>query len=199
MTAGVTVAASVANLVFVLFPDLKPTDPALVDVRMKVRTANLRVPARDYAAGPGGPDTCYREPIDRPESPTLGHVVYLQAVLEGLEDKELFVRCAVYGARTKQEIRESSPEFKPPDSGALSWKPNSGTDRELAKVWISVPTRADQRYFARFEIYERESNGDFTLLDFADSARLPAVVPEKGQSGRVTPRVRKRAAAQTPG
>jgi hypothetical protein len=167
VTALVTLASSVTGLLFQLFPDWKPVPREHVTAVLKVRTLDTHVSAGDYSRRLGGADTCYSEPTDPGRTKRIGNVAYLQADTTGFKHRTLSMSCAVYNSKSRRVLKA----LIPPAGNFVNIRPDTPVDRAVAQVWVPTPSRTG-RFFARFELYEKQPDGDYTLLDFADSGNF---------------------------
>jgi hypothetical protein len=154
---GVLVAAflSGANLIFEVWPHLRPDPKARVGAELAVLELEENVTRRNSRDRRGDGGIVASNPADQ------GNLFYLRARIEGFKRESLQMKWFTYNSngRRRPGPRSSASEEE-------IFEPEAPINTQIAQVWVKAPQVAG-RYYVRFELYSGE-----VLLALVDSARF---------------------------
>lgn len=166
MTALVTLVGAIlaaaisgANLVFELWPSLKPDPKAKVGGKIENLALDLNVSCESYLSRGGRRCHAGAKPKD------VGNVFYVRAETEGFKRETVRLKWFTYDANNDERLaglRSSA------DAEQL-FRPQAPIDTQLAQVWVPTPPEAGN-YFVRFELYSGA-----VLLAFVDSKKYESI------------------------
>lgn len=152
---GAILAASIsgANLVFELWPGLKPDPKEKVGGKIENVAHDLNVPFGGFLARTG------QQPPAGADLTEVGNVYYIRASTEGFKRETVRLKWFTYKTDNNSRLPGQSASVK----AERLFKPQAPIDSQIAQVWVSTPSK-EGSFFVRFELY----SGD-VLLAFVDS------------------------------
>lgn len=152
---GAILAASIsgANLVFELWPGLKPDPKEKVGGKVENLAHDINVPLGGFLARNG------QQPPAGADLKEVGNVFYIRANTEGFKRETVRLKWFTYDAYNNMRL----PGLRASAKAERLFKPQAPIDSQIAQVWVSTPSTPGN-YFVRFELY----SGD-VLLAFVDS------------------------------
>jgi hypothetical protein len=152
---GAILAASIsgANLVFELWPGLKPDPKEKIGAEVATLALDINVPYGGFLGRSG-----QQPPVDA-DLKEVGNVFYVRAAIEGFKRETVRLKWFTYNA--DNNTRE--PGLRASVKAERLFKPHAPIDTQIAQVWVPTPSEAGN-FFVRFELY----SGD-VLLAFVDS------------------------------
>ena len=179
VTAGLALLSGGIGLMFDLFPELRP-DPR------EQRTAEVKVVAMEPGVTLGewlertsrtsdSLEAARRQALDQAnlrgaslDSPEAkeqlklpGTLFYVQAEVAGLKRERVRLQWSLYDRETSRRVIDPSLR----DVVGSEVRLEAPADRSFVEAWTPQPTAGSGRYFARFEVRDREGAG----LAIADS------------------------------
>jgi len=163
VSALIGVMAEATDLVYSLFPALKP-DPA----ERQVASASIVKVDRGVALGE------YTSRIERERPADLdaclpGDVYYIRQSLEGFKSRSTRIEFYTYRVG-RGRLQRAFPTVSGVDP-RLEVRPSRTTDLSIVQAWVQWPYRSG-RFFIRFEIYREKG-----LLSLVDSK--PFVISQR--------------------
>jgi hypothetical protein len=174
VAAFVALLAATAGLVFDLWPELRP-DPrqnfrADVEVLLVERGVTRGQTARRIATG---------DELDRLQdqlraegsASNAGHLMYVEATLEGFKRRSTQIRWSIYNGRTHQRVSS-------PDLGGVEGAERTAAapaDRSIQPIWLPPQFDNGYPYFVRVELFA----SDHTLLALDDSEPFRGFDPQR--------------------
>jgi hypothetical protein len=158
---GAMLAAGISgvNLVYQLWPSLKPDPKATVGATIESLTIDKNVTAEDFLVRPGT-----RLP-DGVSPDRNGNVFYIRASIEGFKRSDVQLRWYTYDANVPARL----PGLRSNDRETPVFQPQAPVDAQIAQVWVPTPKQA-RPIFVRFELW-----AGTVLLAYVDSAVIDFV------------------------
>jgi hypothetical protein len=158
---GAILAAAIsgANLIFELWPSLKPDPKAKVGGKIENLTFDVNVTCKSYLARGGRRCHTGSKPKD------VGNVFYIRAETEGFKRETVRLKWFTYDANNDTRLAglRSSAEAE------QLFRLQAPIDTQIAQVWVPTPADAGN-YFVRFELYSRD-----ILLAIVDSKAYESI------------------------
>jgi hypothetical protein len=166
VSAFVGSALGTTDLVFQLFPGLRPDPRERAEAVVTVLTVDESVTQRAHFRRLGGPPAgCKREQLGR-----RGNVYYVRVDVAGFRRDTVGVKWFTYevGGRRAASVRSNRLE-------TTAFQARASINRQVAQIWVPWPLRAGD-FFVRFELYAGGA-----LRAFADTKPFSVPPPLPGQ------------------
>jgi len=158
---GALLAAGISgvNLVYQVWPSLKPDPKATVGATIESLTIDKNVTAEDFLIRPG---TLLPDGVPPGRN---GNVFYIRASIEGFKRSDVQLRWYTYDANIPARL----PGLRSNDRETPVFQPQAPVDAQIAQVWVPTPKQA-RPIFVRFELW-----AGTVLLAYVDSAVIDFV------------------------
>jgi hypothetical protein len=159
--AGAILAAAISgtNLVFELWPGLKPDPKQKVGGKIENLARDLNVPYSEFLRR----TNAIRDP--RVDLEEVGNLYYVRAETEGFKRETVRLKWFTYNDDNDTRLGG----LRSSEVAERLFKPQAPIDTQIAQVWVPTPSDAGW-YFVRFELY----SGD-VLLGFVDSKKFESI------------------------
>lgn len=146
-------AISFTNLVFQLWPSLKPDPKAKVGSKIETLAFDINVTCKNYLLRGGRRCHADAKPRDG------GNVFYIRAETEGFKRETVRLRWFTYNADNNTRL----PGLRSSADAEQIFRLQAPIDTQIGQVWVPTPADAGN-YFVRFELYSED-----ILLAIVDS------------------------------
>jgi hypothetical protein len=158
---GAILAAAISgtNLVFELWPGLKPDPKEKVGGKIENLARDLNVPFGAFLARIG------RHARPGADLKEVGNVFYVRAEIEGFKRETVRLKWFTYDDNNEERL----PGLRSGEDAESLFRPHAPIDTQIAQVWVPTPSDPGN-YYVRFELY----SGD-VLLAFVDSKAYESI------------------------
>jgi len=168
LSAFVGAALGSTDLVFTVFPGLRPDPRERAEATVMGLTVDEGVTQRAYFRRLGGPPSkCHPGELGR-----RGSVFYIRVDVFGFKRSGVGLKWFTYenGGQRVQSVRSNELE-------TTVFQPRAPVNRQVAQIWVPWPLRAGD-FFVRFELYAGGA-----LRAFTDTKPFSVPPPLPGQYG----------------
>ncbi len=137
-------AISFTNLVFQLWPSLKPDPKAKVGSKIETLAFDINVTCKNYLLRGGRRCHADAKPRDG------GNVFYIRAETEGFKRETVRLRWFTYDANNNARL----PGLRSSADAEQIFRLQAPIDTQIGQVWVPTPA-AEGNYFVRFELLQR--------------------------------------------